>query len=64
MARPNRYGKPAMTNLPADLGREIFRQILGTSAPDYDRLHQEAQRVEKAIVDARRKEDEQGNTAH
>ena len=64
MAYSNGYGKPMMTNLPADLGREIFRQILSTSAPDYDRLHQEAQRVEKAIVDARRREEEQGNTAH
>ena len=64
MARSKRYGKPMMTNLPTDLGREIFRQILSTPTPDYDRLHQEAQRVEKAIVDARRREEEQGNTAH
>ena len=63
MAYTNGYGKPTMTNLPSDLGKGIFRQIMSTPPPDYERLHQEARRVEKVIVNVRRKEDAQRNTA-
>ena len=59
MAYSNRYGKPNMTNLPPELGRGIFRQIMNTPRPDFDRIHQEAQKVERAIVNVRRNEDAQ-----
>ena len=33
-SKPIRYGKPCMTNLPPELGREIFRQILASEPLD------------------------------
>ena len=50
------YGKPCMTNLPYDLGKKIFEQILNTPRPDYDKLHDEARRLEKEIVRIRQEE--------
>ena len=60
----NEYGKPTMTNLPYDLGERIFNQILSTSHPDYEKLHQEARRMEKAIVAVRQGEDEKARSDH
>ena len=37
-----RYGKPNMTGLPKDLGMQIFKTILSTPAPDFEKMHQES----------------------
>ena len=55
------FPKPCMTNLPYDLGKKFFEQILNTPKPDYEKLHKEAQRLEKEIVRIRQEEDAQRN---
>ena len=48
-----RYGEPCMTNLPTELGREIFRQILNSPKPDDEAMRAEAVRLEKEMLRAR-----------
>ncbi|MBR1598058.1 MAG: hypothetical protein IJ661_03980 [Lachnospiraceae bacterium] len=57
MAYSTRYGKPSMTNLPPDLGKAIFEQILSTPAPDHEKLRKEAHELEKKMLEIRREED-------
>ena len=45
-----RYGKPCMTNLPPELGRAIFNQILNTPKPDYDAMEKKARALEKEMI--------------
>ena len=45
-----RYGKPCMTNLPTELGRAIFNQILNTPKPDYDAMEKKARALEKEMI--------------
>lgn len=63
MAYTTRYAKPNMTNLPADLGRSIFQQILATPKPDDDRIHEEARKLEKEMIKIREREDAERKTA-
>ena len=42
MATTTRYGKPNMTGLPKELGIQIFKTILSTPAPDFEKMHQES----------------------
>lgn len=42
MATTTRYGKPNMTGLPKELGVQIFKTILSTPAPDFEKMHQES----------------------
>lgn len=63
MANVVRYRKPSMTNLPPELGKAIFRQILSTPAPDRAKLRKESERLEREMVREREKEDAQRNTA-
>ena len=51
------YGKPKMTDLPRDLGRAIFEQILSTPPPDDDKIAEEANRLEAEMVKIRDRED-------
>ena len=46
MATTTEFGKPNMTNLPKDLGTRIFRTILSTPAPDWDKMEREADELE------------------
>ena len=39
-----------MTNLPTELGREIFRQILNSPKPDDEAMRAEAERLEMEII--------------
>ena len=48
-----RYGQPCMTNIPGELGREIFRQILNSPKPDDEAMRAEAVRLEKEMLNAR-----------
>ena len=59
MAESKRYGKPCMTNLPTELGRAIFKQILSTPRPDYDAMEAEVRQLEKEIIEARERENAQ-----
>ena len=63
MAYSTRFGKPNMTNLPSDLGKAIFKQILSTPRPDYTKMQEEAVKLEREMVKVREKEDAQGTTA-
>ena len=49
-----RYGQPCMTNLPTELGRAIFKQILNSPKPDDEAMREEAIRLEKEMIKARR----------
>lgn len=49
MARAIRYGKPNMTNLPPELGRAIFEQMLNTPPSDLKKMKEEADMLEKKM---------------
>ena len=59
MAFSTRYAKPNMANLPSDLGKAIFRQILSTPKPDDEKISAEARRLEKEMIKVRDREDAQ-----
>lgn len=63
MAYSTRYGKPNMANLPSELGKAIFEQILSTPRPDDEKLDAEARELEKQMIKVREREDAQGYTA-
>jgi hypothetical protein len=45
-----RYGQPCMTNIPGELGREIYRQIINSPKPDDEAMRAEAIRLEKEMI--------------
>lgn len=51
--KTKRYGKPCMTNLPADLGKSIFSTIMNTPLPDDRAVDRKAAEVEDRIRKAR-----------
>lgn len=55
MATTTRYGKPNMTGLPKDLGIQIFKTILSTPAPDFEKMHQESAALERRMKEERKK---------
>ena len=57
MAFSTRYAKPNMADLPSDLGRAIFNQILSTPKPDEDKLETEARMLEREMIKVRDQED-------
>ena len=63
MADFERFGKPVMTNLPRELGISIIRRILSTPPLDYAKLKEEAEKIEKHMLELRRQEDAQRNSA-
>ena len=63
MATPVRYGKPSMTNLPKELGIAIFKQILSTPKPDYEKIGADAKALEKKMLEVRLREHAQRNSA-
>lgn len=40
-----------MVNLPADIGKDIFKQICNTPPPDYEKMRAEADRYERQIAE-------------
>jgi hypothetical protein len=58
-----RYGKPCMTNLPPELGRAIFNQILNSPKPDYDAMEKKARALEEEMLKVMEQENAQGNNA-
>ena len=57
MATSTRFGKPNMTGLPKELGERIFKTILSTPAPDFDKMEQEADELERQMKIEREKHD-------
>lgn len=49
MAQNVRYGKPCMTNLPPELGRQIISEILNTPRPDQSILDAKAKAVKEEL---------------
>ena len=62
MGEEIRYGKPCMTNLPADLGRKIFDEILSSPLPDLSKIKIENEILVKNMVAERDREDAQRNS--
>lgn len=63
MANMTRYGKPSLTNLPTDLGKTIFKQIMNTPAPDRAKMKAESDQLLKQMIKDREREDAEGNTS-
>ena len=55
MASTTEFGKPNMTNLPKDLDVRIFRTILSTPAPDFQKMHEESMELERQMMIERQK---------
>lgn len=64
MAYSDRYAKPNLTNLPSELGKGIFKQILSTPRPDYSKMQAEAIALEKEMIRIRENEDAERNSAN
>lgn len=52
-----RYGKPSMNNLPYELGKAIFQQIINSPKIDREKRKKEALELEKKMIEARKKEE-------
>ena len=57
LEREIRYGKPSMTNLPTELGRAIFKQMLNTPKPDMDAIEKKVRELEKYNLEVRKREE-------
>ena len=55
MATVRRYKKPNMAALPPDIGRRVIEVIRSTPAPDRKKMHEEAMRIEKDMIEEMRK---------
>lgn len=51
-----RYGKPNMNNLPYELGKSIFEEILNSPKVDRENRKKESLELEKQMIEARKKE--------
>ena len=51
-----RYRKPCLTNLPTDLGQEIFAKILSSPPQDRKQMREEANRLLTSMLAARERE--------
>lgn len=49
MANYTGFPKPCMTNLPRDIGEKIFKEILSSPVPDYNKMHQESVILEQEM---------------
>ena len=49
-AKPIRYGKPCMTNLPPKLGRRIFDTIIHTPPFDFTQLDKQCACLENRLA--------------
>ncbi|MBR1598472.1 MAG: hypothetical protein IJ661_06180 [Lachnospiraceae bacterium] len=47
--RFGRFGKPNLTGLPKDLGLRIFKAILSTPPPDFEKMDWEADELERQM---------------
>lgn len=63
MVNGTRYRKPNMTNLPRELGVNIFKQILKSPVPDREKMRNESKYFVNENLQVRKKEIAQGNSA-
>ncbi len=61
MANISEYKKPSMTNLPPELGKAIFMQIINAPAPDRAKMKRESDELLNDMIKVRDEEDAQGN---
>ncbi|MBQ6334274.1 MAG: hypothetical protein IJI46_04315 [Erysipelotrichaceae bacterium] len=52
-----RYGKPNMNNLPYELGKSIFEEILNSKPVDREQFDKEVNELKKQMIAAREIED-------
>ena len=52
-----RYGKPSMTNLPYDLGKRIFEEMLNSPKPDREAMKKKAAEMEARMYASRLEEE-------
>ena len=55
MTTPQQYPKPCMTNMPRDVGLQIFNEILSSSPPDPVKMKRELDEFERRIEEERRR---------
>lgn len=51
-----RYRRPCVTNLPSDLGQEIFTKILSSPPQDRQKMREESNRLLTSMLVARERE--------
>lgn len=56
MTNPVRYRKPSITNIPFNLGREIFAQILSSPSPDRKKMAEESNKLLASMLKSRERE--------
>lgn len=56
MLSTGRYAAPCMTNLPTQLGRAIFKQMLSTPKRDEDAIERKVRKLEQELIEARMRE--------
>ena len=54
MTTLQRYPKPCMTNMPRDVGLQVFREILSSSPPDPVKMKMELDEFEMRILAERK----------
>ena len=47
MTTPQRYPKPCITNMPCDVGLQVFKEILSSSPPDPVKMIRELDEYER-----------------
>ncbi len=52
-----RYGKPSMNNLPYELGKSIFEEIMNSKPVDKEQFDKEVMEMKKQMIAARERED-------
>lgn len=55
MTSLQQYPKPCMTNMPRDIGLQVFKEILSSSPPDPVKMKNELDEFERRIVEERRR---------
>ena len=55
MTTSQRYPKPCMTNMPRDVGLQVFKEILSSSPPDPVKMKRELDEFERRIEEERRR---------
>ncbi len=63
MTTPQRYPKPCMTNMPRDVGLQVFKEILSSSPPDPVKMERELDEFEGRIVEEKKRLNSEKNHA-
>ena len=55
MTTPQQYPKPCMTNMPREVGLQVFKEILSSSPSDPVKMIRELDEFERRIEEEKRK---------